>query len=136
MNRAHLFGAEYKHNQISTRILSERCTELLEKVPVRCDGTDFDEALSNIYDPQGKILVVRDRLEVEEENWAEAQRQAEQDAEGGPDDRSFSVQGHPAPDWVKKIGGLANRVGHAFDGGKRPVGVPGPVPHLQGVWAP
>lgn len=124
--------AEGRHASISTRQLAERCSALLDIIPVRCKDGDFNEELSEIYDPQGKIIVVRDKIAVEEENWAEAQRQEGTDEN---DDDLYYSQGQPAPGWMEKFGGVANRVGHAL-GGKKQVGIPGPIGHLQGVWAP
>lgn len=46
--------------------LAESCTKALDaRFPSddKCDYTDFDEGLSHIYDPQRKILVVRQREE-------------------------------------------------------------------------
>lgn len=122
----------WRYEQVTSSILSERCTALLDSVWVRCRVSDFDEKLSDTYDPEGKIIVVRDGVEVEEERWAEARRQEE---ERQADEQSNQFREQPAPGWTKKLGGLANKVGHALDG-KRPVGVPGPVGRLNGVWAP
>lgn len=115
---------------VDSRRLRHRCALILEVLGVRCH--DFDESLTDMYDPRKQILIVKDSEEMEgeeqnlpEEQSSQFQEQLTSNSNGG------------TPGWIDKLGRFLNSVNHGL-GNAKPTLVPGPVPacNLRGVWTP
>lgn len=95
---------------MNSRQLADRCSELLEPIPIRCQASEFNEDLSSIFDPDRQILVITDKRErLEKQAMEEMDRPEDSHSMVlGPLDAGGGLQ-----HWIKDAGGLAKE---AVDG--------------------
>lgn len=91
--------------------LTGRCSRLLKSVGGLCTWSHFDEGLSFAYDPQKRILVIKD----EEERKAEAQTPSseQEQTQTQTDEQPNAFQGGPGRKPDTSPGGLLNSAANA-----------------------